>query len=117
MAATVPRVPARRDLRSRPRDYLSAGGVWPAGPFDEHTPREALFAISVARRLRDLCDEIAARGVTVTDVAGRANLSAQTVFNLLEGKTWGDLPSIYRLEVALGAVLWHNCDIGDRSAT
>lgn len=87
--------------------------MWPLGPFDDGAPREALFAVGVARRLRVLCEEAAARGVTVTAVAGRANLSVQTVFNLLEGKTWGDLPSIYRLEVALGAVLWHNRDIGD----
>ena len=116
VAATVPRVPARRGLRSRPCDYVSSGGVWPLGPFDDGAPREALFAVGVARRLQVLCDEAAARGVTVTAVAGRANLSVQTVFNLLEGKTWGDLPSIYRLEVALGAVLWHNRDIGDPPA-
>lgn len=110
-AATVAQVPSRRGLRSRPSDYLSPGGVWPAGPFDADTPREAFFVVGVARRLRDLCDEVGAHGVTVTDVAQRANLSTQAVFNLLEGKTWGDLPSIYRLEVALGAVLWHNRDI------
>ena len=76
------------------------------------TPREAFFVVGVARRLRDLCDEHSTRGVTVAEVAQRANLSTQTVFNLLQGKTWGDLPSIYRLEVALGAALWHNVDIG-----
>ena len=90
--------------------------MWPLGPFDAGMPREAMFAVGVARRLRELCNDAAARGVTVTAVAGRANLSVQTVFNLLEGKTWGDLPSIYRLEVALDAVLWHNPDIGDPSA-
>ena len=111
-AATVQRVPARRDLRSRPCDYLLASGLWPDGPFDADTPREALFAVGVARRLKEFCDDQGAQGFTVTAVAERANLSTQTVFNLLEGKTWGDLPSIYRLEIALGAVLWHNGDIG-----
>lgn len=111
-AATVPRMPSRRGLRSRPCDYLSPSGVWPDGPFDADTPREAFFAAGVAQRLRELCDEESARGVTVTAVAERANLSTQTVFNLLQGTTWGDLPSIYRLEVALGATLWHNPDIG-----
>ena len=33
------------------------------------------------------------------------------MFNILQGSIWGDLPSIYRLEVAPGAVLWHNRDI------
>lgn len=107
----MPRVPSRRGLRSRPRDYLSPSGLWPDGPFDADTPREALFFIEVAKRLKEFCDEHRTQGVTVTAVAGRANLSTQTVFNLLEGKTWGDLPSIYRLEVALGAVLWHNRDL------
>ena len=104
-------MPSRRGLRSRPRDYLRPEGSWPEGPFDAGTPREAFFAAGVARRLRDLCDEAGAHGVTVTAVAERANLSTQTVFNLLEGRTWGDLPSIYRLEVALSAALWHNRDI------
>ena len=49
--------------------------------------------------------------MTITAIAEDANLSTQTVFNLLEGKTWGDLPSIYRLEVALGARLWINYDL------
>ena len=114
MGRYCPAVPARRDLRSRPRDYLSASGLWPDGPFDVDTPREAFFVVGVARRLRDLCDEHSTRGVTVTEVAQRANLSTQTVFNLLQGNSWGDLPSIYRLEVALGAALWHNVDIGCR---
>ena len=107
-----PGVPSRRGLRTRPRDYLSPSGRWPHGPFDADTPREAHFFIDVAKRLRELCDDNKANVTTVTEIAQRANLSVQTVFNLLEGKTWGDLPSIYRLEVALGAALWHNRDIG-----
>lgn len=107
-------MPSRRDLRSRPCDYLSPSGVWPDGPFVADTPREAFFAAGVAQRLRELCDRHRTQGVTVTAVAERANLSTQTLFNLLQGTTWGDLPSIYRLEVALGAALWHNPDIGRR---
>ena len=107
-----PSVPSRRGLRTRPRDYLSPSGRWPHGPFRTDTPREAHFFIDVAKRLRELCDDNKANDTTVTAIAQRANLSVQTVFNLLEGKTWGDLPSIYRLEVALDAALWHNRDIG-----
>ena len=95
-----------------PRDYLVACGRWPGGPFHPDTPREACFLIDVARRLGELCADQSTRGVTVTAIAQRANLSTQTVFNLLEGKTWGDLPTIYRLEVALSAALWQNRDIG-----
>lgn len=105
-------MPSRRGLRSRPCDYLSPSGVWPDGPFAADTPREVWFFIGVVQRLREICDKQRVHGVTVTEVAQRANLSTQTVFNLLEGKSWGDLPCIYRLEVALGAALWHNRDIG-----
>ena len=107
-----PGVPSRRGLRSRPRDYLVACGRWPGGPFHPDTPREAYFLIDVATRLGELCADQSTRGVTVTAIAQRANLSTQTVFNLLEGKTWGDLPTIYRLEVALSVALWQNRDIG-----
>ena len=108
-----PGVPSRRGLRTRPCDYLSPSGRWPHGPFRTGTPREAYFFIDVAKRLRELCDDKKAQRVTVTAVAEQANLSTQTVFNLLEGKTWGDLPTIYRLEVALNAHLWRNHDIDE----
>ncbi len=103
-------MPSRRGLKSRPRDYLKSRGAWPDGPFWAKTPDEALFFIEVARRLHELCYDDD-RDMTITAIAEEANLSTQTVFNLLEGKTWGDLPSIYRLEVALGARLWVNADI------
>ena len=96
-----------------PCDYLSASGVWPDGPFVADTPREAFLAVGVTQRLRELCNEQSERG-RVTAVAERANLSTQTVFNLLQGSTWGDLPTIYRLEVVLGAVLQTNFDRGRR---
>lgn len=105
-----PDVPPRRGLKSRPLDYLKTRGTWPDGPFWKQTPDEALFFIQVAKRLHELCYDDD-RDMTVTAIAEEANLSTQTVFNLLEGKTWGDLPSIYRLEVALGARLWVNDDI------
>ena len=78
-------------------------------PFWEQTPDEALFYIEVAKRLNRLCYHDNS-DTTITAIAKHADLAPQTVFNLLQGKTWGDLLSIYRLEVALGARLWVNPD-------
>ena len=102
-------LPSRRGLKPCPRDYLKSRGTWPHGPFWEQTPDEALFFIEVAKRLNRLCYHDN-RAMTITAIAKQANLAPQTVFNLLQGKTWGDLLSIYRLEVALGARLWVNPD-------
>ena len=79
-------------------------------PFWAQTPDEARFFIEVAKHLHDLCYDDDSE-TTITAIAEEANLSTQTVFNLLQGKTWGDLPSIYRLEVALRARLWVNPDV------
>ena len=35
-----------------------------------------------------------------------ADISPQAVLNLRNGATWGDLPTIARLEIALGTNLW-----------
>ena len=103
-------MPSRRDLLTRPRDYLLSIGKWPHGPFKANPPYELLFFVELSKRLNDLCyDE--EHPTTITAIAKDANLSVQTVFNVLEGRTWSDLPTIYRLEVALNAPLWQNPDI------
>lgn len=44
-------------------------------------------------------------------LAEEAGISRQTITNILQGTTLGDLPTIYRLEVALKDHLWINEDI------
>ena len=44
-------------------------------------------------------------------VSRATNVHTQTVINLLAGRTWGDLPIIYRLEAGLGARLWEHGDL------
>ena len=41
-------------------------------------------------------------------VSRATNVHTQTVINLLAGRTWGDLPILFRLEAGLGVSLW--CD-------
>ena len=103
-------MPARRNLLTSPCDYVLSTGKWPTGPFRVKASDEFYFFVELAKRLRQLCED-EDRDTTITAVARDAGLSPQTVFNLVDGKTWGDLPTIYRLEVALNARLWQNNDI------
>lgn len=93
-------MPPRKSLRSAPAEYLSSGS-WPDGRLRASAPAEARLAAGMARRLRDGLAERPIR-----DVARAAELSPQTVVNLLHGATWGDVVSVARLERALGVRLW-----------
>ena len=85
-------------------------GAWPEGPFGLDAPEELSFYVEVVRRLRGLCDDRASGDdqQTVADIASAARLSTATVYNILEGRTWGEVLTIYRLESQLGARLWHH---------
>ena len=102
-AATVPAVPPRRGLKTSPCDYLAAGGTWPEGPLADDAPDEARFALQVGQRLKAHCE---ANGLSMNAVSRATNVHTQTVINLLAGRTWGDLPILFRLEVGLGVRLW-----------
>ena len=104
----MPAVPPRRGLKTSPCDYLAADGTWPEGPLADDAPDEARFAMEVGQRLRAHCE---ANGLSMNAVSRATNVHTQTVINLLAGKTWGDLPIIYRLEAGLGARLWEHGDL------
>ena len=96
-------MPPRRGLKTNPRDYLIPDGTWPEGPLAHDAPDEARFAMGVGQRLKAHCE---ANGLSMNAVSRVTNVPVQTVINLLTGKSWGDLPIIYRLEAGLGARLW-----------
>lgn len=102
LAATVTGVPPRRGLKTNPCDYLAAGSIWPDGPLADAAPDEARFALEVGQRLKAHCD---ANALSMNAVSRATNVHTQTVINFLAGRTWGDLPIIYRLETGLGAKL------------
>jgi hypothetical protein len=93
-------VPPRKSLRARPADYLESG-VWPDGALSADAPREARLAAAISARLR-----VAMGERTLRDVARQAELSPQTVANLVQGLSWGDMVTLARLEVVLGVQLW-----------
>ena len=71
-------------------------------------PGAARFCKAVAQRLKD---GLAASDWTACELAQEAGISRQTITNILTGATWSDLPTIYRLEVALQERLWINEDV------
>lgn len=96
-------MPPRRGLKTNPRDYLTADGTWPEGPLTDDAPDEARFAMGVGQRLKAHCE---ASSLSMNAVSRATNVPVQTVINLLTGKSWGDLPIIYRLEAGLRVRLW-----------
>lgn len=91
----------RRGLLAHPRDYLADGQTWPYGRLVGHAPPPARLAQGLSRRLH-----AAKADESVRSVAGAAEVSPQAVLNLLNGTTWGDLPTIARIEAALHTNLW-----------
>ena len=108
--ATVQVMPARRGLLPQPWRYLTVGNQakWPQGALWRDAPMAAYFTRAVARRLKAILKD---DGWTVYRLAKEAGVSRQTIANILTGATWSDLPTIYRLEVALQQRLWINEDI------
>ena len=46
-------------------------------------------------------------------IAKQADVNPQTVANLLSGKTWGELPTIFQLESAIKQQLWTHDHLTD----
>lgn len=86
--------------KPRPVDY-APDGSWPDGPLAPDAPPEAHLAAALARRLKK---EIGCR--PLRRIAARAGVSAPTISHIVNGKTWPDLRTLARLEVALGKRLW-----------
>ena len=87
--------------RQHPVTYLAKNGSFPDGPFRPKTPPEVYLAAALARRLKtDI------RYNSIRSVAKKADLSPQTILNILNGKSWPDLRIIAKLENAFNSRLW-----------
>ncbi|MDE0132304.1 MAG: helix-turn-helix transcriptional regulator [bacterium] len=89
--------------RKHPVTYVAPKGKFPQGPYRSETPPEVFLAAGLARRLKDRIEKDSIR-----HFAHKANLSPQTLVNILRGETWPDLLTIARLEHALERKLWGN---------
>ena len=89
--------------RQNPAAFLAKKRVFPEGPFRLGTPAEVYLAAALATRLDHKIG-----GGSIRYIAKTAGLSPQTVLNILNGKTWPDLRTIAKLEIALNTRLWGN---------
>lgn len=97
-------MPTRKGLRPQPRCYLAPGRSWPDGPLEGAAPLEAVLARDISARFRDHIDRL---GWNHSHAARRAGISRTTVLNILQGKTWLDLPTIDRMERNLRLNFWN----------
>ena len=95
--------------RLRPFTYITTDPLrdfardrpFPYGEFREGSPPEVFLAAALARRLKEkIGDE------SIRYIAKKADLSPQTILNILNGKSWPDLRTIAKLENALNSQLW-----------
>ena len=100
-------VARHRGLLTHPRDYLVEGASWPEGAINRDEPgwEAAMFVRSVAKNLKK---HIAAQERSIRKLGKDATVNAQTIHNILAGRTWCDLPTIWRLECELDERLWIN---------
>ena len=97
-------MPQRRGLERPPIDYLAKGQKWPAGRLIKSAPEAARFVQKVVQQLNKMCG---GKGQpTVYALAKKADVNPQTITNLMNGKTWGDVTILYKLEAALERELW-----------
>ena len=95
--------------RLRPFTYIATDrfrdvekdGPFPYAQFRKGSPPEVFLAAALARRLQEkIGDE------SIRYIAKKADLSPQTILNILNGKSWPDLRTIAKLENALNGQLW-----------
>ena len=106
-----------RKAKPAPRDHLEDGtGDWPWGKLiraeSAPVPLEATLsaaqqAMTLCVRLRTIMQRSKPR-LTVTALAEEAGASRQAIYSVLNGRTWPDLITIHRLEVAVQDQLWVN---------
>ena len=104
-------VTQRDTLKSYPRDYLAKGDAWPDGRLRDGAPPEAVLAREASQRLLAKCrsrfeDHDADRGFDLDRAAAVAELAPTTIADLLDGRIWGDLPTIARIEGRLEVPMW-----------
>lgn len=90
----------RRRRQTPPASWVRAGS-WPEAELARDAPPEAHVAQSIVKRLNTALVERSVRSL-----AEEADLAHTTVYDLLAGRTYGDVITIARLEAALNVRLW-----------
>ena len=96
-------MPSRGRLSAHPSDYLADNELWPHGSLVLDAPPEARLAFAVARRLQA---HLADNGLSLRAASSASGASVSALSNILHGHSWGDLPTIARIERGLRVDLW-----------
>ena len=96
-------MPSRGRLSAHPRDYLADDESWLDGALVPDAPPEARFAQALARRLEA---QMVRDGLSLRDAERATGASVTALSNILHGNSWGDLPTIARIERGLDMSLW-----------
>lgn len=90
-------------LGREPRDFVAAGGSFPAGPWSLETPVLVRYVAAIAE---GLSAGFADRHWSVARASRELGVARQTLHDILSGRTVPDLLSVVRAEQALDTSLW-----------
>jgi hypothetical protein len=94
-------VPRRSRSYLTPAAWVADGGAWPDGPFSAEAPAVVAYAVHWARTL-----DAALEGVNRSRLCETIEIRRDTLYDLLNGGTWGDTITLMKLERELGITLW-----------
>ena len=98
----MPRRPKFGQLE-QPYDYAVKREEWPRGPLRDNAPKEARLAQGIAEKILDQIDK---NNTTPHAVAMRLGIGRQTLYNVLDGKSWPNFITVARLEIHFNRRLW-----------
>ncbi len=109
-------------MLSSPCEYLAKNEEWPSGDLVKDLPGEVLVVQRITQRIweeinagKDPNNEIDENNrITVEKIADEAGVTIQTVYNFLNGNSWGTIRLLYGLERALGQQLWNQDHLSPR---
>ena len=107
-AASLSRMGNWKNLKRSPKNYLVDPTEWPFGEFKRNPPPEAYLIRGICQRLHEEYEEESEDGKEwpLKLIAEDLRISIHALFDLWNGNSWGTLPTIARIEIALRKRLW-----------
>ena len=116
---------ANKPSRGAPLDHVEPKEAWPDGPFNSQPTKEVRLALGMAKRLQRELDrrkeefrkeesrrkqpreeQSHEKDFEIAQLARDTGLSRQTIYNILDGRSWANAYTVARLERTLNVPLW-----------
>lgn len=91
------------ERRGKPRELLVNPYTWPNGTPKKNAPPELLLLVGIANRLKAA---LASAQISGRQAAMDIGITPSTIYNILKGECWPELPTIAKLEKLLETDLW-----------